>query len=232
MSFNWTCPHCGRHTTINDDRVSVEGHKFDHGSKYGQQVLYSVVIACPNPECRELTIKASLGGYKPKGPYGDYVLENTRERWNLVPQASVKVFPDYVPAPILADYKEACLIADLSPKASATLARRCLQGMIRDFWGVRKARLIDEIEGIKDRVDATAWKAIDAVRSIGNIGAHMERDINTIVDVEPGEAALLIDLIETLIADWYIERHEREQRMTAVVLAASKKARPSPRKEE
>ena len=31
------------------------------------------------------------------------------------------------------------------------------------------------------------WQAIDAVRSIGNIGAHMEKDINLIVDVDPEE---------------------------------------------
>src|SRR2546427_1237034 len=229
-SFNWTCPHCGRHTTINEDRLSIDGHKFNLGSKYGDQILHSVVIACPNAECRELTVKASLGSYKSRGQFG-YELVDTREDWSLVPQANVKVFPDYVPAPILADYKEACLIRDLSPKAAATLARRCLQGMIRDFWAVRKDRLVDEIQGIRDRVDATAWQAIDAVRSIGNIGAHMEKDINTIIDVDPDEATLLIDLIETLIADWYIERHEREQRMRAVVQAAeSKKPKREPPK--
>ena len=40
--------------------------------------------------------------------------------------------------------------------------------------------------------------AIDAVRKIGNIGAHMERDINLIVDIDPNEAAILIGLIELL----------------------------------
>ena len=41
-------------------------------------------------------------------------------------------------------------------------------------------------------MDADAWGAIEAVRSVGNIGAHMENDINVIVDVEPEEAKLLI----------------------------------------
>ncbi|WP_372445280.1 hypothetical protein [Clostridium estertheticum] len=45
-------------------------------------------------------------------------------------------------------------------------------------------------------MDPLTWEAIDAVRTIGNIGAHMEKDINQIVDVESSEAALLI---ETLI---------------------------------
>jgi hypothetical protein len=97
--------------------------------------------------------------------------------------------------------------------------------MIRDFWGISRSRLIDEIKALEDKVDPSTWAAIDAVRSIGNIGAHMEKDINVIVDVEPEEAQVLIDLIELLIKDWYIAKHDREERMRAVVdLAAAKKA--------
>jgi hypothetical protein len=50
--------------------------------------------------------------------------------------------------------------------------------MIRDFWGIKKARLVDEIEAIAEKTDADTWAAIDSVRKIGNIGAHMEKDIN------------------------------------------------------
>jgi hypothetical protein len=44
-------------------------------------------------------------------------------------------------------------------------------------------------------------EAIDIVRNIGNIGAHMEADINVIVDVDPDEAQTLIELIETLFLE-------------------------------
>ena len=37
-----------------------------------------------------------------------------------------------------------------------------------------------------------------AVRKVGNIGAHMEKDINVIVDVDPDEAQHLIGLITFL----------------------------------
>jgi hypothetical protein len=95
--------------------------------------------------------------------------------------------------------------------------------MIRDFWKVSKARLVDEINVIHDKVDPLTWNAIDAVRNIGNIGAHMEKDINLVIDVDPDEAELLIGLIETLIGDWYVTRHEREQRMTRLVGVAQAK---------
>lgn len=115
------------------------------------------------------------------------------------------------------DYNEACLIQDLSPKASAALSRRCLQGIIRDFWKVTPGKLIKEIEQIKDKVEELTWKAIDAVRSVGNIGAHMEKDVNLIVDIEPNEAERLINLIEILLKDWYIAKHDRELRLSELV---------------
>jgi hypothetical protein len=133
---------------------------------------------------------------------------------------------------VRADYAEARQILDLSPKASATLSRRCLQGMIRDFWGVKERDLFHEIKALQGKVDAKTWQAIDAVRAIGNIGAHMEKDINLIVDVEPMEAQLLVELIERLIEDWYVNRHEHNARMDKVIAAAKaksaqKKATPS-----
>ncbi len=89
--------------------------------------------------------------------------------------------------------------------------------MIRDFHGVSRKNLKLEIEAIQDRVDPLTWQAIDAVRSIGNIGAHMEKDINIIVEVEPREATALVGLIEILIEDWYVNRHEREKHLKGIV---------------
>ena len=55
--------------------------------------------------------------------------------------------------------------------------------------------------------------AIGHVRRIGSIGAHMEKDINLILDVEPDEAQALIDLIELLFEEWYVASHVREERL-------------------
>ena len=54
----------------------------------------------------------------------------------------------------------------------------------------------------------------------------MEQDVNLIVDVEPEEAQALIDLIEMLFEDWYVDRHEREQR-TARVIALGRSKKPA-----
>ena len=83
--------------------------------------------------------------------------------------------------------------------------------MIRDFWGISKARLVDEIDALKDLVDPSTKKVLDALRKLGNIGAHPEKDVNLIVDIEPNEAHKLLKFIEFLMQKWYIERHDNEQ---------------------
>ncbi|MBV2148535.1 DUF4145 domain-containing protein [Sphingobium sp. AS12] len=152
--------------------------------------------------------------------------------WNLLPENNAKPQPAYIPEPIVEDYVEACRIRNLSPKASATLSRRCLQGMIRDFCGISKARLIDEINELKRRVDEgkaapgvnfEAVEAIDQVRGIGNIGAHMEKDINLIIPVDADEAQLLIQLIEMLFEEWYVARHSRQQRLARIASVSDEK---------
>jgi len=80
--------------------------------------------------------------------------------------------------------------------------------------------------------------AIDDVRKIGNIGAHMEADINVIVDVDPNEAQVLIGLVELLFLEWYVARAARtagleKLRSIAAGKAEQKQARrPSSEKGE
>lgn len=220
--FNWKCPFCGHNATITNERYSSNSHTFSKENKYGPQTVRTLVTICPNPDCLEYTLQAALYDRHLVGSYwGD--TKNPKQQWSLIPAASIEAFPDYVPQVIRDDYREACLVRNASPKASATLSRRCLQGMIRDFWNVSGSTLFEEINKIEEEVDPTTWDAIHAVRSIGNIGAHMEKDINLIVDVEPEEADLLIELIETLIKEWYVARHKREQRMARIVAASEQK---------
>lgn len=142
------------------------------------------------------------------------------------PPHSLSDIPDYVPSAIQQDYIEACSIKDLSPKSSATLARRCMQGMIHDFWGINKGNLGAEINALKEHIPAKQWAAIDAVRRVGNIGAHMGKDINLITDIEPNEAELLIKLIEYLIQEWYIKRHDEDEMLEEITRLADQKIPP------
>ncbi len=226
-SFSWCCPYCNQNATITKENYSDQIHIIERKNEKIILGINTIVITCPNIKCNEFQIIARL--YKINRYYtahqntinnitGDPIIS-----WNLKPSSTYKIFPDYIPKSIVDDYIEACEIKNLSPKASATLSRRCLQGIIRDFWGIRKERLKDEIDNLKCKIDKTTWDAIDAVRSIGNIGAHMEKDINIIIDVEENEAELLTELIETLFKDWYITRHDRENNLNKIIQIAENK---------
>lgn len=229
MAQSWDCPYCNRVATIGNDNISANAYSFDDNNKHGRLVFEAQAVTCPNPECREYVLMAAL--YKAVGaPGGGWRKGDHMKGWRLRPESAAKPFPDYIPAPLRADYTEACLIRDLSPKASATLSRRCLQGIIRDFWGVKKPSLYEEINAIQDKVDPAIWQAIDAVRSIGNIGAHMEKDINLVIDVDPDEAQTLIRLIEVLFEEWYIRRKQREEHLASIVaIADAKKTLKAPK---
>jgi hypothetical protein len=220
--YHWTCPYCNRNATLTDNNISRDTHYFTRDNKDGSLALRTEVYVCPNSKCKEYVLVAILLKEVVSGQ--SRVYSETLQIWQLRPESSAKPLPSYIPQAIKEDYEEACLIVSKSPKASATLSRRCLQGMIRDFWKISKPKLVQEINELKELIDIETWEAIDAVRSVGNIGAHMEMDINLIVEVEPKEAQLLIGLIETLVEDWYVHRFDRQERKRKVIeMAADKK---------
>jgi len=203
----FTCPYCGMTMSINKDTHSLQHPCFDTScgvyhtpARAGcfDSTVEIEFYKCPH--CSEYTIFATG-----KGDAVEDVCMPIR------PQSKAKQYPAYIPQPIREDYEEACAVLHLSPKASATLARRCLQGMIRDFWGIAKATLYAEITELKGEIPADLWAVIDSLRQLGNIGAHMEKETNLIVEIDPDEAEKLIRLIELLMKEWYINREERRQ---------------------
>jgi hypothetical protein len=156
-AFSYRCPFCDQPATITDENNTTGNFEFHDHNKYGTQLVRLTAITCPNPDCLEYSLKASVHNTA-EGSVGPPKVSAAKKTWQLVPQSTAKVLPSYVPGAIVKDYEEACAIKDLSPKASATLARRCLQGMIRNFWGIAKARLIDEIEALQDKADPLTWR--------------------------------------------------------------------------
>lgn len=130
--------------------------------------------------------------------------------------------PEYVPEAIRTDYSEAAAIVYISPKSSAVLCRRCLQGMIRDCWEIREGTLASQIGQLQGRISPRQWDALNSLRTLGNIGAHMEKDVNLIIDVYPAEAEMLLHLIEMLIKEWYVNRHEEQELLDRIVAAGQR----------
>lgn len=216
MNPKHTCPFCNVTMAVTRDTHlrSVSTFSGQNGvyisSSYEDDSIALHFYKCPN--CSQISI------------YLQGIGKDTKEIFIPVkPSSLARQFPNYIPKQILDDYNESYSILYLSPKASATLSRRCLQGMIRDFWKIKKSRLIDEINELQTKVSPSQWKAIDSIRSIGNIGAHMEKDVNVIVDIEPNEAEQLLKLIELLLDKWYIARYDEEELLNSITCIADSK---------
>ena len=212
----YTCPFCNQSQSSYSRLTygAVDNQIYNEGSgvvKGYEEAYFNIyTLSCTNKACHKRSVIA--------------INRTSGKQIDIYPQNVYRHFPDYIPQQIRDDYEEASQIIDKSPKAAATLLRRCLQGMIRDFWGVSEKRLIDEINAIKDKVTPSQWKAIDGLRHIGNIGAHMEKDANLIVDVTSDEATKLLKLIELLLEKWYISRQEEEELYDSIVTIADEKA--------
>lgn len=200
------CPYCMHLIAANETSHSRQYPSFynpkgydpmqDANSWYDNTCVELNFYRCPN--CNQTTISAIGRGKEVKDV-------NVQIR----PLSKAKIFPNYIPTSIRKDYEEACAIVNLSPKASATLSRRCLQGMIRDYWNISGSTLYKEIDALSDKIPSDLWSSINALRQLGNIGAHMEKDTDVIIDIDPNEANTLIQLIELLMKEWYINREER-----------------------
>lgn len=217
---NFNCPFCHAFFPKIDSSYRVRTPSFSHddsqriafgrGENIKEDDHFTSTIAVEFalcPACGKTTIRITGLGK-----------EVTGIKQNFHPFSNAKQYPKYIPISIRKDYEEASQIVNLSPKASATLSRRCLQGMIRDFWEISgKKNLYEEILAIQDKIDPQVAKVLNGVRKIGNIGAHMEKDINLIIDIDPGEANQLIKLIEYLMEQWYIKRHETNELLNSIL---------------
>jgi len=238
MAF--TCGHCGvlQETTSSNSASGIV--KLSVGDFRGKRDLNNrttvlgveiYAVRCASDQCKNVSVFASIGtALLTEG--ASLISQSLISSFDY-PPPSGQPFPVGVPAFLLQDYREAWSIINLSPKSSATLARRCLQAMIRDFCGIRERTLYQEIatleklladDSLPKGVEPETIEAMRAVKDIGNIGAHMTEVDGTIVDVEPHEAETLLGLIEMLFSDWYVAREKRQARLDAIQqLAASKK---------
>jgi hypothetical protein len=129
--------------------------------------------------------------------------------------------PPEVPREIAQDYMEACNVLPISPKASAALARRCLQSMLHanGYTAKNLSLEIDLLLNESDPQKALPRKlraTVDGIRNFGNFAAHPINDVTQlqVIDVEDHEAEWCLEIIEDLFEHFYV----------GPALAAAKKA--------
>lgn len=136
-----------------------------------------------------------------------------------------------VPESYASDYSEAALILADSPKASAALGRRCLQDLLREVAKVTPGDLFSEIGEVMPKLPAHLADAVDAVRNIGNLAAHPMKSQNTgaVLDVEPGEAEWLLEVLEGLFDFYFVQPELLAQRRQAINAKLAEAGKPSVR---
>ena len=230
----WQCPYCESWQVLqeNNNFKNIKNYDLVSISKYDKIGLRLHSIACL--KCKELTLKIDLAStYHANG--GIY-FKNTIKSWTLMPDSRAKPQPEYIPKNIREEYEEACKVADLSPKASAVLARKCLEAMIKDFCKIKGSKnlatMIEEVKKATDIPGITegSIKAIDHIRKQGNIAAHIEQPTNELIDdISKEDADLLIELLEMLLQEWYIDSHDRKERLSKITTRKSKPSSKTPK---
>ena len=116
--------------------------------------------------------------------------------------------PPQVPEEFTKDYREAALIINGSPKASAALSRRLLQHILREKAGADQRNLVDAINHVitQGNVPSHVSDSLHTLREIGNFAAHPTKSANTaeILEVEPGEAEWCLDVIDALYDHYFV----------------------------
>lgn len=196
------CPHCTISFHENWVKYSFSRHQTSLEWKYRTAVC---------PACNEYIIEV-IPPFEKDDPFLIYPRGANRGP-----------VPKEVPPHIAQDYLEACNVLPISAKASAALARRCLQNMLRDN-GYKDKDLSKEIDLLLNEKDAskaipsTLRMTIDGIRNFGNFSAHPITEVTSlqIIEVEPEEAGWCLEILEEMFDHFYVRPFQAKARKAAL----------------
>lgn len=201
------CPHCLHDVFFAKAEVKSPGQggtyvTNDFYSQIGDETVSVSFYHCPN--CDHLVV------------FGEVIVSGKSETTLVWPRTALRSVPVEVPEHIKRDYLESANVLPISCKASAALSRRCLQTVLTEAGGTKKKDLSDQIDEILPSLPSHLAQAVDAIRAIGNFGAHpiKSKSSGEIVDVEPGEAEWNLDVLDGLLDFYYVQPERTKQRRT------------------
>jgi len=178
----------------------------------GHDRLRQIYVGVGNcTECDGLIVVATAFG-----PEAADAMVEKREFLMYPSRPPPRPLPPEVTGEYAQDFREACLVLEDSPKASAALSRRLLQHVIREKAGITRRDLDKEIDALieSNTLPADLADDLDMVRTVGNFAAHPIKSTETgvLVAVEPGEADGLIDVLEELLDLYFVRPARREKK--------------------
>ena len=208
------CPHC---------TVSFHDEWTERQLIYGNRTIPRLCRATVCPACHQWVVQ-----------YRN--MDEGNDVWLLIePQGANRgPVPPEIPGNIAVDYVEACNVLPISPKASAALARRCLQAMLRAH-GYSAKDLAREIDMLLAEADTTKAipvslrMAVDGIRNFGNFSAHPITDVTSlqIIDIEPEEAEWCLEVLEECFDHFYVRPAHAAARKAALDAKLAAAGKPS-----
>jgi len=222
------CPNCNIGIRF-ESEISSPVFNEEHPTikQYGFDIAHGFC-----PECRQFIVLLRHGRYWSH----DFNDEGSRELNEILneqvifPRVSFKKIEPEVPDNFRKEFQEAYSVLQVSPRASAAMSRRLLQTILREKFGIKKRTLAEEIDEFLSTQGAPSYltQAIDAIRNVGNFASHPIKNTQTgeIVDVEPGEAEWLIDVLEALFDFAFIQPARMEDRRKQLNLKLTAAGKP------
>ncbi len=210
------CPNCctAIHLDIRD-QIAYPEKTQRGGEKEGIEVGHGFC-----PECNQLIVFVRHGNCRFVEDRTELVSARSEEV--IYPRIVRRCGDPEVPSQYREMFNEAASVLQISAKASAALSRRLLQVILRDEYAVSPGDLSNEIEQLLQRSDipSSIKEEVDAIRNVGNFAAHPNKYKTTgeIVDVEPGEAEWLVEILEHLFDHRFVgptREQERRERLNA-----------------
>ncbi len=200
------CPHCRVMVCLVGIRMYPHSSKSPFGFSNGcrieshEQVVMINAAACP--ACHKVIVQ---------------VVDGEQSRLVVPRNGTRRPIHPTVPSELRESYEEAVLVVDTSPKASAALARRCLQTLLV-FRGAKKSDLVDQLAEVYTTLPGYVQTFVDNIRKLGNLAAHAKTSKSTgeIVPVEPSEAEWMLELLEELFDHYYAKPAEAATRQAAL----------------
>jgi hypothetical protein len=208
------CPHCG--VSIHFEEMGRKLiYRYDKPEKagLGVQLIHSFC-----PQCDEMIVIIKEGKYVEAEiiTEEEEIIDVSREEIVYPKTLFPKILDSSIPKKLKEDYLEAYSVHDVSPKASAAISRRLLQHILREAYKIKKGSLDKEIDEFihLGSIPSHITDAVDAVRNVGNFAAHPLKNTNTgeIVEVEPGEAEWLLEVIDALFDFTFVQPQKIKDR--------------------
>ncbi len=239
------CPHCSHdiaelwqalYTVTDDKGQALRGPEVslddaDDEARFNMQVEW---MKCHNERCGRLIIRI-CGRRRLKGttPMAEIV-----EPWFALPKRPTpRPIDPLVPSKYAAYYRQASLVLDDSPSASAAMSRRVLADLLADYGHYNQGLLSKRVDAfIEDRRNPRSLREnLHYLREIADFGVHTQKDSTdgTIIEVGREEADWGLDILDRLF-EYYVVSEKRSATMRSqmddkISQAGRKSIRPLPK---